>query len=437
MSQSIETLAARRGAGRITSAVSSLAKRILRQKLSALRSGRITVADGARTDSFGQDERQADLTAAVTVIDRSFYGDVVFGGSLGAAESYIRGAWACDDLTKLCRIFASNLHLSDGMERGWGRLAVPAAKLFHWLHRNSQNGSRQNIEAHYDLGNDFYRLFLDETMMYSCGIFEHDNSSLREASVAKIDRICQKLVLRPTDHVLEIGTGWGGWAIHAASKYGCRVTTTTISPRQYELAVERVLAAGLEDRITILLRDYRDLEGEFDKLVSIEMIEAVGDAFLAEYFSQASRLLKPGGLMALQAITTPDHRYKRYLRGVDFIQRYIFPGSCLPSVTAMCRALAKSSDLRPIHMEDIGPHYARTLREWRLRFFDRIDDVRALGFSDEFIRMWEYYLCYCEAGFLERHVGDVQLVLAKPGNRREAILGEFEPEPAAEAIGAA
>jgi len=394
-------------------------------QLASLREGRITLADGERTESYGG-RGAPSLSAAVTVHDRRFYRDVVFGGSLGAAESYIRGRWSCSDLTTLCRIFARNLNLSDGMEKGWARLPATAAKLFHWLHRNTRSGSARNIGAHYDLGNDFYQLFLDETMTYSCGIFEEESSTLEEASIAKLDRMCQKLDLRPDDHVLEIGTGWGGWAIHAAGRYGCRVTSTTISKEQYSWAVDRVRRQGLENRVEILLRDYRDLEGLYDKAVSIEMIEAVGHEFLGDYFAKVSSLLKPDGLFALQGITVTDRRYEQYRRGVDFIQRFVFPGSCLTSVSAMFRAAAERSDMQPIHFEDIAPHYARTLLEWRRRFLANLHRVRELGYSEEFIRLWEYYLCYCEAGFLERHVGNAQLVLAKPRNRREPIAPMFD-----------
>jgi len=280
-------------------------------------------------------------------------------------------------------------------------------------------GSRKNILAHYDLGNDFYALFLDETMTYSCAIFEQENSSLKQASEAKYDRICRKLQLAAGDRVIEIGTGWGGFAVHAARNYGVQVTTTTISDEQHQFARQRIKAAGLEDRITLLKKDYRDLSGKFDKLVSIEMIEAVGHQYLPIFFRTCSRLLKDDGIMALQAITIGDQIFDRHKRTVDFIKRYIFPGSCIPSITAISIALAKATDLRLVHLEDITPHYARTLREWRRRFFTNIKKVRALGFSDTFVRMWEYYLCYCEGGFAERYLGDVQMLFVKPLCRQD------------------
>ncbi|HNO60900.1 MAG TPA: cyclopropane-fatty-acyl-phospholipid synthase family protein, partial [Plasticicumulans sp.] len=280
---------------------------------------------------------------------------------------------------------------------------------------------RANIAAHYDLGNAFYQTFLDETLMYSCALFEHPGMSLAEASQAKNERICRKLGLRAGDHVLEIGTGWGGFALHAAGRHGCRVTTTTISREQYELARERVAAAGLGNRVTVLFEDYRELAGRYDKLVSIEMIEAVGHRWFDTYFRTCSRLLAPDGQMLLQAITIRDQEYARTKRSVDFIQRHVFPGGCLPSVQALADTVARVTDLRALHLEDIGPHYATTLRHWRERFLANLDRVRALGFDDTFLRLWEYYLAYCEGGFAERYLGTVQLLLAKPECRRAVL----------------
>jgi cyclopropane-fatty-acyl-phospholipid synthase len=292
--------------------------------------------------------------------------------------------------------------------------------MLHWLNRNSPDGSRRNIAAHYDLGNDLFALFLDDTMAYSCGVFEREDATLHEAQVAKFERACRRLRLSPSDHLLEIGTGWGGLALHAASRYGCRVTTTTISREQHDWARERIRAAGLSDRVTLLLDDYRDLRGRYDKLVSIEMIEAVGHQFLDTYTAQCSRLLEPHGAMLLQAITIRDQLYAEALESVDFIQRYIFPGSFIPSVTAIADSVRRATDMKVFHLEDIGPHYATTLRRWRERFFERIDDVRRLGYSEQFVRMWDFYLCYCEGGFLERQLGDVQMLLTKPRCRLPA-----------------
>jgi cyclopropane-fatty-acyl-phospholipid synthase len=300
-----------------------------------------------------------------------------------------------------------------GMERGFARLSEPMRRLAHWVHRNTRSGSRRNISAHYDLGNDFFRLMLDESMMYSCALYERPGMTLAEAQTAKLDRICRALELGPADHVVEIGTGWGGFAIHAASRYGCRVTTTTISPSQFELARKRVRQAGLTDRIELLLEDYRDLGGKFDKLVSIEMIEAIGHRQYAEFFRRAAALLKPGGMAALQSITIEDRHYRRTRDEVDFIKRYIFPGACIPSVGALAAAIAAADDLTVVGLEDIGPHYAVTLAAWRSNFFRNLQAVRVLGYPDTFVRMWEYYLCYCEAGFAERQLGDVQLLLRR------------------------
>jgi cyclopropane-fatty-acyl-phospholipid synthase len=294
-------------------------------------------------------------------------------------------------------------------------------QLLHWLNSNTTEGSRKNIAAHYDLGNDFFALFLDETLMYSSAIFNQHTSTLKDASELKLKTICEKLDLQATDHVIEIGTGWGGFAIYAAMHYGCKVTTTTISQQQYALAKSRVTAAGLQDKITLLLDDYRHLSGQFDKLVSIEMIEAVGHRFYDTYFAKISALLKPDGLALIQAITIQDQRYESAKKSVDFIQRYIFPGSCIPSNTAMLNSITRNSDLRLFDLEDIGPHYATTLKRWRENFFDKIEAVRKLGYSEEFIKMWEFYLCYCEGGFAERALGDVHLLLAKPDNRRVAL----------------
>jgi cyclopropane-fatty-acyl-phospholipid synthase len=314
-----------------------------------------------------------------------------------------------------------NRDLMNDVDSGWSTLSAPLLKLAHWLNRNDKLGSRRNIAAHYDLGNGFFELFLDETMAYSCGIFERDDASLLQASTAKFDAACSKLNLRPGQHLLEIGTGWGGLAIHAARHYGCRVTTTTISREQYEFAKEAVARAGLSDRVTLLLEDYRDLTGRYDALVSIEMIEAVGHQYLERYFRCCGGLLHPDGAMLLQSITIRDQFYDQARRSVDFIKRFIFPGSFIPSVQALIDAAARATDLKLFHLEDIGPHYARTLKIWRERFLARAADVRALGYPESFVRMWEFYLCYCEGGFEERQLGDVQMLFTKPRSRRAAI----------------
>jgi cyclopropane-fatty-acyl-phospholipid synthase len=290
-------------------------------------------------------------------------------------------------------------------------------KLAHRFNRNTHDGSRKNISAHYDLGNDFFRLFLDPTMMYSSALFAGQRATLEDASIAKLDEICRQLELEADDHLLEIGTGWGGMAIHAARNYGCRVTTTTISREQFEHATAMVAEAGLQDRVTVLCEDYRHLEGRYDKLVSIEMIEAVGHQFYSNYFSCCSQLLKPGGKMVIQAITMSDQRYLQARDNVDFIKRYIFQGGCLPSIAVISDHLARDTDMQMVHLRDITPDYALTLAHWRERFMERLEDVREMGFDDQFIRMWEFYLAYCEGGFRERIISTVQLAFAKPAYR--------------------
>ena len=392
----------------------AVAQRAVRERLMAIQRGSLDISDGRTVDRYGTASSQHSLHETVLVHDPRFYSEMAFGGSIGAGEAYMQGYWSTDDLTAVMRIILQNRDVLDGMETGWARLTEPVRKMLHWAARNTRSGSRRNIQAHYDLGNDFFKLFLDPTMMYSSAIFEHEGMSLEAASIAKLDRICRKLDLKPEDHVMEIGTGWGGFALHAARHYGCHVTTTTISPSQHDVARERVAAAGLNERITLLQKDYRDLTGQYDRLVSIEMIEAVGHQYYDTFFRKCSELLKPEGAMLLQAITIADQRYEAAKKSVDFIQRYIFPGSCIPSVAAMTGAVARATDMRLTDLKDIGPDYAVTLRFWRKNFFANLEQVRALGYPESFIRMWEFYLCYCEAGFIERVISDVQLLLVKP-----------------------
>jgi len=391
-----------------------IARRSVLSLLTQLKHGRLTIIEGNHRHPFGQKSDTAPLQAEVNVHHPHFYSRILFGGSIGAAEAYMERLWSADDLTAVMRILALNRQAAVHMEKGPARLMAALYKLYHFARKNTKVGSRKNILAHYDLGNDFYSLFLDNTMTYSCGIFEHEQSTVEDAAVAKYDRICKRLRLHPGDRVLEIGTGWGGFAIHAAKNYGVQVTTTTISDEQCEFAAKRFRNAGLVDQVLLLKKDYRDLRGKFDKLVSIEMIEAVGHHFYKTFFQTCSRLLNVDGLMALQSITIGDQVFDRHKRSVDFIKRYIFPGSCIPSITAISNAVAGSTDLRLVHLEDITPHYARTLHEWRRRFFTNLEKVREMGYSDTFIRMWEYYLCYCEGGFAERYIGDVQMLFAKP-----------------------
>lgn len=426
------TLAAERPTSRSLGLVNGFARRVLADRLRNLRGGQLTLIDHAGESTLGHG---ADLQATLRIHDQRFFRHAVFGGSLSIAESYLRGQWDCDNLTALFRIFLRNLDTTDRMDRGLSRAFKLVNRLYHAWHANSREGSRRNIHAHYDLGNDFFRLWLDDTLAYSSGIFLTPTSTLHEASVEKIDRLCRKLELRPSEHLLEIGTGWGGLALHAAQKYGCRVTTTTISQQQFDVAKQRIADAGLSDRVTLLLQDYRDLAGQFDKLVSVEMIEAVGHRYFDTYFRKCSELLKPDGSFVLQGIVMPDQRYAHYLKSVDFIQRYVFPGGCLPSMGSIFESITRATDLRFVHAEDFGTHYAETLRHWRRGFHAHLDEVRALGYPDRFIRLWDYYLSYCEAAFDERYTGVVQIQFDKPLCRRDPItIGTRSATPFVKAL---
>jgi len=363
--------------------------------------------------------RAADdgLQAELRVNDARFWSAVARRGSVGAGEAYAQGWWESEQPAQVVRVMIRNQAALAGLDSGLARISRPLLAAYHALRPNSERGSRANIAAHYDLSNEFFALFLDETMTYSCGLFESADTSLKDASIAKIDRLCHKLDLKPGDHLLEIGTGWGALALHAAREYGCRVTTTTISRRQHDLAAERFRAAGLDDKIELLFEDYRRLEGRYDKLVSVEMIEAVGYRYYDAFFERCTALLKPDGVMALQAITIADRHFERAKRSVDFIQRHIFPGSCIPSVTALCSSMTRAGDLTLVDLEDIGRHYVKTLASWHRNLRARWDDARALGYSDEFLRLWEFYFAYCEGGFAERHISDVHMLLARPGAR--------------------
>ena len=385
-------------------------------QLASLRAGAIALADGMGQCVLG--EPGAVPMATVDVRDPRVYRLVAANGSVGAGEAYAAGYWSCDDLVAVVRLLVRNRDALDGMERGLARLGGAGLRLWHALRPNTRDGSRRNIAAHYDLGNEFFRLFLSDDLMYSSAVWAGESDTLEAASTRKLDLVCRKLALRPADRVIEIGTGWGGFALHAARHYGCTVTTTTVSREQHRLASERVAAAGLADRVRVLLTDYRDLSGAYDKLVSIEMVEAVGARFLPGYFRQLGRLLRPEGLALLQAITIEDHRYRQALRSVDFIKRHVFPGSFIPSINALLEAKTRASDLGLIHLEDFGESYARTLGAWRERFLARLPQVRAQGFDEPFIRAWEFYLAYCEGGFRERSIGVAHLLLAKPGYRR-------------------
>jgi cyclopropane-fatty-acyl-phospholipid synthase len=399
------------------------ARRGLHAQLARLREDRIDVVEGSRVDSFGAGDSEEALHATLTVHDPGLYRALALRGTVGAAESYMDGCWTADDLTTLVRIIARNREILGAMNRGATRVPRVGLRALHALRRNSRTGSRRNIAAHYDLGNDFFALFLDPSWTYSCAIFDDPEASLEEASIAKYDRACKKLELVAEDHVLEIGGGWGGFALHAAGRYGCRVTTITLSREQHELASLRVARAGLAGRVDVRLEDYRHVRGTYDKLASIEMIEAVGHRYFDQFFRICSERLRPRGLMLLQAILTPDQGYETSLRNVDFVKRYIFPGGQLPSLGSIAASMKRATDLRLIHLEDLSTHYARTLAGWHERMLKNLDRIRDLGLPERFIRMWEFYLCYCEGGFAERANTVAQILFEKPRGRREPVLG--------------
>lgn len=362
----------------------------------------------------------AGRAARVEIHDGRFWRMLATGGSVGAGEAFVAGLWDSPDLVGVVRVLAANRAVLDRMEHGGARLHGWLLRGLHRLARNSLAGSRRNIAAHYDLGNEFFRLWLDQRMQYSSAWFRSVDDTLEQAQINKLERIAERLDLGPDDHLLEIGSGWGGLAIHMARTRGCRVTTTTISREQHAWAEAEVRRAGLEDRINVLLKDYRELDGRYDKLVSVEMIEAVGADYLDTYLDVIARRLKPDGLALIQAITIEDYRYAAALNSVDFIKRYIFPGSFIPSVAAITSAMAQASDLTLVELFDMGPSYARTLAEWHRRFDAAWERIRPLGFDDSFRRRWKFYLAYCEGGFAERAISDVQLLLARPDWRAEA-----------------
>ena len=383
--------------------------------LANIESGTVVVSEPEGDSAFGAGEPVARLS----VRSPAFYRSLVFGGSAGAGGSYMDGHWDCDDLTALVRIMARNRRALDGLD---GRAAAPAAlvaALGHAMRRNSPKGSRRNIEAHYDLGDELFRLFLDDRMMYSSAVYDTGQETLDQASEAKLLRLCRKLDLQPGDHLLEIGTGWGGLAAFAAERFGCRVTTATISKAQHQHALALVAARGLESRVEVLLTDYRALSGRYDKLVSVEMVEAVGHQYLDAYFRTCARLLRPEGLMAMQAIVIRDASYRRALRRTDFIKRYIFPGAFMPSNSVLAAA-AGAADLTLVNLEDFGGDYALTLRDWRRRLDANRSQAAEAGFDERFLRMWRFYFAYCEGGFLERAISDVQMLFAMPGYRGRA-----------------
>ena len=390
-----------------------LRQRVLRS-LAPLRHGELVIEDAWGRQRLGSADGAPPVH--VGVADPRFYRALALGGSVAAGEAYGDGLWHSDDPVGLVRLLLRNRELLDAMETGTARIGAAALGAWHALRDNTRAGARRNIAAHYDLGNEFFGLFLSPDLMYSSALWA-DGDTLEQASTRKLDAVCRKLGLGSGHHVLEIGTGWGGFALHAARRYGCRVTTTTISREQHALACERIARAGLQDRVSVLLEDYRDLQGRYDRVVSIEMIEAIGARHQETYFARIGALLEDDGQALVQAITIEDHRYARALRSVDFIQRYVFPGSFIPSIQGMLAAKTRAGDLQLVHLEDFGLSYARTLRAWRERFLAAREQARALGYDERFLRLWEFYLAYCEGGFLERSIGVSHLLLARPGAR--------------------
>lgn len=399
------------------------ARGVLFQCLQKMEIGCLTVIESFKTETTERSERFSTpngdyngepVAATIEVKHPGFYSRLLQGGSIAAGEAYMDGWWDSPDLTALMKLMALNLRALDKLEEQGSWLTKLLYKFSHWSNRNSEENSRKNIHAHYDLGNNLYEAFLDTNMLYSSALYNHADDSLEQAQTNKMDRLCQQLELKPTDHVVEIGTGWGAMAIYMAEQYGCQVTTTTISEEQHAYAEQKIKERGLENRITLLKEDYRNLTGTYDKLVSIEMIEAVGKQFLPSYIKVCESLLKSGGLMAIQAITIADQRYDYYSNNVDFIQKYIFPGGFLPSVTSLTQATTKYSDLVTRDLFDIGLDYAKTLNEWHLRFNRAESELRSFGYDERFVRMWRYYLSYCEGGFLARTISAVHMTFQRP-----------------------
>jgi cyclopropane-fatty-acyl-phospholipid synthase len=426
-----------RGARWLAARRDRLARRVVLRLLARTRGGELVLTeDGGVRVRFGELVAGRELKAELRVHSPRFYRQLL-RGSVGLCESYMDGLWDCEELVALTRIAALNVGTLDRLRRVLAPVLIPVQRWARWLARNTPLRSRRQIAAHYDLGNELFALFLDRTMMYSCAVFETPEAGLEEASLAKLERVCAKLELVPEDHVLEIGTGWGGFAVYAAGRYGCRVTTTTISREQHAFALERVREAGLEDRVTVLLEDYRDRSeigkhGRYDKLVSIEMIEAVGWQYFPTFFRRCGELVRENGAMLLQAIVIEDSAYEVEKGGRSFINTYVFPGGCLPSMEVISRSVDRVTDFREIHREDITDHYATTLERWRERFLAAREQVAELGYDERFCRLWELYLSYCEGGFRERRIEDVQLLLAKPASPIGERPARPQPELPAE-----
>ena len=393
----------------------NLAKKLALRMLEGLQAGSLELVCPRETYTFG--DPGAPLRAVIAVHDERFFERSLFSGDIGLGESYMAGEWSSPDLVAVIRLAVRNLSRLDQDNRLFSGISRIANIVQHRLRENSITGSRRNIHHHYDLGNEFYQLFLDPSLAYSCAYFLNEDDTLEQAQLQKFERICRKLRLSPQDHLLEIGTGWGGFAVYAATSCGCRITTTTISREQHEYAAawfsEMGLAGGPHPQVRLLFEDYRKLEGKYDKIVSIEMFEAVGLANYDAYFGACDLLLEPHGTMLIQAINMNERTFASYIRGCDWIQKYIFPGAELASLIEVQRSLRRCTGLSLHNAEDIGTHYAQTLKLWRATFLDRLPEVRSLGFDDVFIRMWDYYFAYCEGAFRERHIGDFQLLLAK------------------------
>lgn len=390
---------------------------IVLNTLSTMKDACIEIHEHSHSCTYG--DKQASLKAHMHIHNASIYVDIIKGGSIAAAEGYISEKWTTPNLTNLIRIFARNQKALDDVENKSSWLNTFKNKLLNLKNSNTVTGSKKNILAHYDLGNDLYTRFLDPKMMYSCAIYKDKNSTLDQAQELKLKTICDKLNLTADDHLVEIGTGWGGLAIYAATHYGCSVTTTTISDAQHEYAQNRVNKLGLNNKITLLKKDYRLLTGQYDKLVSIEMIEAVGHNFMSDFFNKCSSLLKPDGKMLIQAITIADQRYDSYRKDTDFIQKYIFPGGCLPSIAVISEHVATSTDMMIDNINDIGLHYARTLNDWRINFDNNWADISQFSFDDQFKRLWHYYFAYCEGAFIERVISTHHIVARKPEYKDE------------------
>jgi len=411
----------------------STAKRLFLSMLERLQGGALELVLPDRTFSFG--DVRSELSAQLVVHRERFFARALLGGDTAIGEAYMDGDWSTPDLVTLMLLAVRNLAQLEKSSTFFSSFSHFADRLRHRLRANTVEGSRRNIHAHYDLSNEFFRLFLDESMVYSCAWYETAEDSLETAQFQKLDRICRKLELQPKDSVLEIGTGWGAFALHAARNYGCQVTTTTISQQQHEYARVLFDAADKDRRIELLLKDYRDLSGSFDKIVSIEMFEAVGFEHYDDFFRVCDRLLKPDGSLLLQTISMNEQRFLQYVKQSDWIQKYIFPGAQLASLRGVLESLARATRLSLFHAEDMGVHYARTLAAWRERFLARIAEVKALGFDDRFIRMWDYYLAFCEGAFLERHISDFQLLLTKNYNPRPMFQEPWRPALEAERQG--